>query len=213
MPLAWMPYGWGADVTTVSAADHAPEEAWGPLVERIARGDREAERLFVQHFQRGIRTLVRRHSRPNDPAIDDLIQDVIVQVIERMRLGAIKEPAALPAYVRMMIVNATTAEYRRRKLRGEGASQDGMAELAAQLDDPGDRFDDEQIGLRIRALVDALPIRRDREVLVRFYLMEHDKSSICRDLGIEASHFHRVVHRARERLRELAVKNGLTRPG
>ena len=47
---------------------------------------------------------------------------------------------------------------------------------------------------------------RDREILFRFYLAEDDKERICRDLGLTAVHFNRVLFRARERFRELYRK-------
>jgi RNA polymerase sigma-70 factor (ECF subfamily) len=184
-------------------------ETWVPLLSRIAAGERDAERSLVNHFHRGVRMLVRRHSRPGDPAIDDITQEVLFHIIERLRSGAIKDPLALPAYIRISVVNATTAEYRRRRLRGEGPVPDGIGEIAASLDDPAESLDSERAHARIRALVEELPIRRDREVLVRFYLQEIDKQQICRDLRIDPTHFHRVIHRARERLRGIVSARGL----
>ena len=54
-----------------------------------------------------------------------------------------------------------------------------------------------------------MTVPRDREILRRFYIDEEDKDSVCRQLGIEPEHFHRVVFRARERFRGLAEKAGL----
>ena len=50
---------------------------------------------------------------------------------------------------------------------------------------------------------------RDREILVRFYLQEEEKDAICRDLGLEADQFDKVLHRARARLKELLESHGL----
>jgi RNA polymerase sigma-70 factor (ECF subfamily) len=47
------------------------------LVARIAAGDRSAEASFVRRFGRGVRALVRRHCRPGDPIVEDLVQDVL----------------------------------------------------------------------------------------------------------------------------------------
>jgi RNA polymerase sigma-70 factor (ECF subfamily) len=44
---------------------------------------------------------------------------------------------------------------------------------------------------------------RDIQVLFRFYLAEHDKKQICADLGLTSMQFNLVIHRARERYREL----------
>ena len=44
---------------------------------------------------------------------------------------------------------------------------------------------------------------RDRQAPLRFYLEEEDKERICQDLRLTSLQFNRVLHRARERFREL----------
>ncbi len=60
----------------------------------------------------------------------------------------------------------------------------------------------------IRQVIQELPSERDRQVLRRFYLEEDDKDAICADLNLTSLHFNRVLHRARERFRELYKKAG-----
>ncbi|HEY2591447.1 MAG TPA: hypothetical protein VGI35_07635, partial [Steroidobacteraceae bacterium] len=52
---------------------------------------------------------------------------------------------------------------------------------------------------------------RDRGVLVRFYLEEDDKETICRDLQLTPLQFDKVLHRARRRLRTLLEASGARR--
>lgn len=171
----------------------------GDLVARIAAGDRAAETHFITTYLRGVRALVRRRCRPNDPSVEDLVQDVLSRVLERLRAGAIRDAAALPAYVQAAIAYATNAEYRtRRPIEGIEA----IADLPAS-DNPAEQLDSSRRAAILRNLLAQLPVPRDREILVRFYLEEQDKDEVCRSLGIEASHFHRVVFRARERFRQL----------
>src|SRR5688500_8552931 len=171
----------------------------GDVVARIAAVDRAAEAHFVSSYLRGVRALVRRRCRPGDPAVEDLVQDVLSRVLERLRAGAIRDAAALPAYVQATIAYATNAEYRmRRPAEGIEAIEDLPA-----TDNPADQLDSSRRASLLRNLLAQLPVPRDREILVRFYLEEQDKDEVCRSLGIEASHFHRVVFRARERFRQL----------
>jgi RNA polymerase sigma-70 factor (ECF subfamily) len=58
---------------------------------------------------------------------------------------------------------------------------------------------------RVRLVIGELGSGRDRQVIERFYLREESKSEVCRALGIDESHFRRVVFRARERLRAVLV--------
>ncbi len=179
------------------------------LMSRIAGGDRQAETAFVRQFERGVRVLVRRHCRPGDPIVDDLVQDVLSGVLERLRAGAIQDPGALPAYVQSAVIYATSAEYRRRRpMQSEVA-----IEQIPDVETPGSRFDATQLADLLRELLAGMSIARDREILRRFYLEEEDKDSVCRALAIDPSHFHRVMFRARERLRAMAELAGIRSPG
>lgn len=176
------------------------------LLTRIAGGDRVAESDFVRHYERGVRALVRRHCRPCDPVAEDLAQEVLARVLERLRAGAIREAAALPAYIQATIVYTTAAEYRSRRPT-ETVGDDLPAD-----ENPMTAASSRQLGVLLRTLLQQLPVARDREILSRFYLDEQDKEAVCRDLGIDAEHFHRVAFRARERFRELLARAGVGGP-
>ena len=191
------------------SAGHEPMAATASvepdLVARIANRDRAAENEFVRRFERGVRALVRRHCRPGDPIVDDLVQDVLTGVIERLRAGAINDSAALPGYVQAAAVYATTAEYRRRRPTQNVSALENLPDN----DSPSARLDATQLAIMLRTLLAEMPVVRDREILARFYLDEQDKDAVCRALGIDPSHFHRVVFRARERFRELLEQVGI----
>jgi hypothetical protein len=57
-------------------------------------------------------------------------------------------------------------------------------------------------------MLEEMPVARDREVLVRFYLDDEDREKICRELGLTEEHFNRVIFRARNRFRELLEHRG-----
>jgi RNA polymerase sigma-70 factor (ECF subfamily) len=175
------------------------------LILRIAQGDRQAEAEFVRQYERGVRVLVRRHCRPGDPVVDDLVQDVLSGVLERLRAGAIHDPVALPAYVQSAVVYATSAEYRRRR----PTQTDAVVEQIADNETPGTRLDATQLAGFLRDVLAGMPVARDREILRRFYLEEEDKDSVCRALAIDPGHFHRVMFRARERFRLLVEQAGI----
>lgn len=187
--------------------------AWLSWVPRIAAGDREAEAKLVEHFVDGIVAITRRHCRPGDPAVDDIVQDVICHLLERLRQGALNDARALPAYIRTAVIHACTSEYRRRRLRGEAVPYTDTLLQAPDSDDPAVALPARYLALAIRQLVSEMPVRRDREVLVRFYLEEAGKERVCEELGIDSGHFHRVIHRARERFRALLTRAGILPEG
>jgi RNA polymerase sigma-70 factor, ECF subfamily len=182
-----------------------PVGAGHSLISQIAQGDRQAEAEFVRLYERGVRVLVRRHCRPGDPVVDDLVQDVLSGVLERLRAGAIHDPVALPAYVQSAVVYATSAEYRRRR----PTQTDAAVEQMADSETPGTQLDASQLAGFLRNVLAGMPVARDREILRRFYLEEEDKDSVCRALAIDPGHFHRVMFRARERFRLLVEQAGM----
>jgi RNA polymerase sigma-70 factor (ECF subfamily) len=54
--------------------------------------------------------------------------------------------------------------------------------------------------------LDELGTPRDREILTRVYLRDEDKTDVCAALDVDATHFNRVLFRARQRFRELLVR-------
>jgi RNA polymerase sigma-70 factor, ECF subfamily len=176
------------------------------FVARIAAGDRAAEAEFVRRYEGGVRVLMRRHCRLGDPIVADLAQEVLMHVIERMRAGAVNDANALPGYVRSTVVRTASAEYRRRHDAVAGA----VMEDIAGHDNPVERHAASQLASALKALLSQMPVVRDREILSRFYLRDEDRDAVCRALGIEPDHFHRVVHRARVRFRMLLEQAGIS---
>ena len=183
----------------------SPAEDWA---RRIAAGDTAAETEFVRNYQKGVRTLVRRHSRALEPDVDDMTQEVLQVTLVALRQGRLRDAATLPAYLRGAVVMMLRAHYRKQHRRGE----DRMAALDDNLasdDDPGRNLVSLQLAELMRRLIGELGVDRDRQLLERFYLKEQTKEQVCADLGIGNDHFHRVAFRARERLRLLLEQAGV----
>jgi RNA polymerase sigma-70 factor (ECF subfamily) len=197
------------DITTEtqskSTADAAADDG---LVARIARGDAAAETQFVREYGPGVRALVRRKARAGDPNVDDYCQDVLHNVLLALRRGELRDPAALGGYVRNAVVFTVQAEYRKRARRGEDGPAIDVDQLASG-DDPARATQRLQLAQAVDRLVAELPVERDRELLRRHYRDEQDVDEVCAALGIELSHFRRVAHRARERLRVLLDRAGI----
>ena len=54
----------------------------------------------------------------------------------------------------------------------------------------------------MRELLGSLP-DRDREVLVRFYMLEQPQDVICRDMGLSETQYRLLKSRAKARLTEM----------
>lgn len=184
----------------------APAPAPGDLVLRIGSGDRRAEAELVERYGEGVLFLLCRWTRSRDEA-DDLYQETFRRGIEKIRAGEVRDPERLPAFLRGLAKNLTTDHYRRAALRGGRespieSSPEPADDMPGQL---GALLRREKIGI-VRRLLSELPLERDRQVLVRFYIQEEDKERICDDLGLSRSDFNVVLFRARRRYQLLFEK-------
>jgi RNA polymerase sigma-70 factor, ECF subfamily len=56
-------------------------------------------------------------------------------------------------------------------------------------------------------------VPRDRRLLRGYYVLDQDKEALCQELELSQEHFDRVLHRARARFRELAIKTNAIAEG
>jgi RNA polymerase sigma-70 factor (ECF subfamily) len=172
------------------------------LVRRIAAGDPSAEGALVQRYSRGILYLLRRLGVSPELA-DDLHQEAFRIVLERLRHRELDDPAGLVGFLRGTARNLVTAEYRKTARRRTDADPDGLEQAVHPA--PGQLQTvllDEEANI-VRRLIGELPTGRDQQLLMRFYVAEEEKESICSDLGLDSLHFNRVLFRARQRFKEL----------
>jgi RNA polymerase sigma-70 factor (ECF subfamily) len=156
----------------------------------------------------GLRLLITR--RAGDPQLGaDLLNDAICTAWEKWQAGQIAHPEHIAGYVFQVAINLL-----RNHRRAMGVRPDKRASVK-ELDElpsggePRDQLFQSQLGARVRKLLLEMGSARDRSVLVRFYLDEEDKDTICRDLQLTALQFDKVLHRARRRMRDLMDATGL----
>jgi len=171
------------------------------IARRIQLGDPAAEAQLVARFSRGIRVVI-RHASSDPNVAEDLFQETFRVGLERIRAGAVRDPAQLAAFLAGLARTLATEHFRRvrRSPQEDVAVLDRMAAPGtSSLDIVARR----QEARDIARTLESLPTERDREVLRRFYLTMDDKDRICDDLGLTRLQFNRVLYRARERFREL----------
>jgi RNA polymerase sigma-70 factor (ECF subfamily) len=172
------------------------------LVRRIAAGDASAEGALVQRYSRGILYLLRRLGVSPELA-EDLHQETFRIVLERLRRRELDDPAGLVGFLRGTARNLVIAENRKTARRRTDADPDGLEQAVHPA--PGQLQTvllDEEANI-VRRLIREMPTARDQQLLMRFYVAEEEKESICSDLGLDSLHFNRVLFRARTRFKEL----------
>jgi RNA polymerase sigma-70 factor, ECF subfamily len=194
----------GGGAVDVISSDHEPEEAAvaADLVRRIVAGETDAEEDLVARYRRGLLYLLSHRGALPDLA-DDLVQETFRIVIERLRHSGLTDPAGLRPFLRGTACNLLKAEVRKTARRRTWGDTGELARAVAAAPSALQALLADEKAKMVRRLIAELPTGRDRELLMRFYVREEDKETICADLGLDSLHFNRVLYRARQRFKEL----------
>jgi len=178
----------------------------GPdLVEKAKSGDSEALRELASRAY----PLVRRWAlvRTGDPAdADDLTQDVLVQVIQR--LDTFHGSARFNTWLYTVTRNASTDWFRRSGRRRRALDDPrSVASLAPDPPPSPDLAPDQGLLARvIRAFFEELP-KRQREVFDLAELQGLSSTEISERLGIEPVSVRASLFKARRTLRARILQN------
>ena len=173
------------------------------FVSRIMAGDRQAEAELIDSYGRGVRIIIRRAGAAAT-IIDDLSQETFRIVLEKIRSGDIREPERLSGFIRSVAKNLVIEHFRRVARRERLTdNEEAIRLLTTSAPNQLERLlQKEKAGIVWRVLRE-MRNERDVQVLLRYHLAEDTKEQICADLGMTSPQFNLVIHRARERYRQL----------
>lgn len=175
------------------------------LVKRIMGGDSAAEAEVVRRYNQGVAIIIDQIVRSRS-ATEDLSQDTFKIVLTKVRRGDLREPERLSGFVRSVARNAAL-DYIRRTRHSTNQETIGNAE---QIPDPAPNQLDEILKQEkaavVRRLINEMKQKRDRDLLLRYYVAEEEKDKICGDLGLTRAQFNNVIFRATARFKELYVR-------
>ena len=174
------------------------------LAIRIGQGDAVAETEPVEFYSTGLKLILLK--RTGSPQLaEDLCQDTFIIALQKLRAGKVYKPEGLAGFLRQVAVNLSIEHYRKEKRYV--TQEDGIISLRTPHTDKKAEMIDHGYATKVlQETLAQLSKSRDREILHRFYLLDEDKSQICRALDLSASHFDRVLYRAKQRMRQLIVE-------
>lgn len=179
------------------------------LVRRISAGDREAESRLVELHSRGLSYLL-LHLTGDRSLSEDLHQETLRIVLEKIRRGDLREPEKLAGFIRSTARNLSIAEFRKVARRPELEDVDAISSSAEPADPTPSQLSrvlQEEDRHCVRQVLDELRSARDRELLYRFHIAEEPKDEICDALGLNSRQFNLALHRARQRFKQLVEKS------
>lgn len=184
--------------TGLGVSAPAPDEAAsdGDLARAVSQGAGEAaEAELAGRFVRRVFLYGVRHLRDESRA-DDLAQDVMTSVIEKLRAGQVREPDRIGSFIlgtaRWMARDQQRREHRTKAVEDEaGRQQDDRAELR-------DRSDVDRVARALGELSE-----RERMVVISSFHQDHTAQEIGEALGLRPGHVRVIRHRALARLATL----------
>lgn len=175
------------------------------LVTGIYNGDKNSETEMVQKYSRQVLYILEK--RCGDPELArDICQETFMVLLEKFRKQMIDDPEKLAAYIQQTAINILIASKRKDARRQTFADSDLIDTYIDGAGSPVNDIEKMQIRKSVRDSILSLKNTRDKEILYRYYIHEHDKEEICQHLDIDFRHFDKVISRARSRLRD-AIAN------
>lgn len=172
------------------------------MVRRIIARDACAEDEMVRRYKNGIFQIIFQVVR-NHAVAEDLCQDTLMKALEKIRQGDVREPARLSGYI-LGIAKFIAIDYV-RKMRSAIKIEDVNAaeHVTDPAPDPYEQVLEKENTEIVRKIIGEMNVRRDRDVLFRYYILEEEKDKICADLRVSKEQLSRIVFRARQRYKEL----------
>jgi RNA polymerase sigma factor (sigma-70 family) len=185
------------------------ESSDADLLQRIARGDRDALAPLVERHHRRLYRIALGYLRDPDEALD-AVQETFVKAFQKA--GAWDPRAEVGAWLTRIAVNQSIDRYRRRRRRRateaplEATVGDHDARWAAAEPSAERRVLGREVSERIATALKGLPARQRAVFVLRHYNempLEEIAGTLGMSLGTVKSSLHRAVQRLRDRLQGL----------
>ena len=157
--------------------------------------DPHAEAELCRRFAPRVRLYGLRHLRDRHAA-EDLVQQVLMTTLERLRAGSLRDPERLVSFIFGMC-RMTVLELRRGAARRERLLETwGDMEEAVEATEPR-ALDERKLAGCLEGLAE-----RERSVLLASFFAEQSADTAANDLRLTAGNVRVIRHRALAKLRE-----------
>jgi RNA polymerase sigma-70 factor, ECF subfamily len=169
-------------------------------LQRLRAGDAQTHKHFAAYFNALFKVKLRaRLSSPE--AIEDVLQETFERFFVALKQGQLQHPERLGAFVNSICNNVVKELWRRDEPCVSLDDDDAQETPAAPFDLPK-KIADKQAAEKVQKVIEQLP-ERDRRVLRAIFLEERDREEVCRELGITRDDLHLLLHRARQKFKDL----------
>ncbi len=174
------------------------------LLNRIYRGDKDAEKILVGKFYKPLLFILKNQT--NDHQLSsDLCQDTFILVINKARNGEISNEKSLPSFIRSIGINLLI-DYKRKGLRQRTDTLDTFENINDESSKNIEvSFERQRLVEIVSQVINEMKTERDRQILQLTYGSNMDKKDICDELSLTSEHYDRVLSRSKLRLKQLLI--------
>jgi len=179
----------------VAIVDSSDGELARAVAARGGGGSAEAaETELYRRFAPRVRLYGRRHLRDEDAALD-LVQQVMLLTIQKLRDGAVRDLDQIASFV-LGVSRTTARDLKRREWRREKLRDVFMVTDVADAPAEDATLDVDRLETCLRRLAE-----RERMVVLLTFYAERTAGDVGHELGVKEGNVRVIRHRAVERLR------------
>jgi len=156
--------------------------------------DAAAEAELCRRFAPRIRLYGLRHLR-NEAAASDLVQDVLLMTLQKLRAREVREPERLASFI-LGTCRQVVIDGRRGGLRRERLLETFAADLSPFVDESEEALDTSRLEGCLQSLSE-----RERAVLMMSFYDDQSAGAVGVELRLSAGNVRVIRHRGIERLR------------
>jgi RNA polymerase sigma factor (sigma-70 family) len=177
---------------------------WRVLVAQVKAGEDAGMEQLYKLFSRGIRYYLCRQLGPQE--LEDKVHDTFLIVVNAIKRGDLREPERLMGFVRTIVRRQVAAyiEQAVHNRREQTDLENGVA-VADRTRNPEQEAMIRQKAELMKSVLQALS-QRDRDILVRFYLLEQSQDQICREMSLTETQFRLLKSRAKAKFGDIGKK-------
>jgi RNA polymerase sigma factor (sigma-70 family) len=165
---------------------------------RLRNNDEATARHFYKHFRKAVGSMLfRKFYRQRE---EDLADEVMAAVMQRVMEGEPREGAMLAAYVRGVCGNFIRMEIERRRSRPQCGHAD-LDQIAAKRKTPEESARAGEVGQAVWAVLGTLRVSH-RNILLDVFYHELDRDEVRQKYGKTPAQMRQILFHARRRFQK-----------
>lgn len=168
------------------------------IIGLILAGDSRGEEMLYTALTKGLRYLAIR--KLGHEQADECVHDTFIALLEKIKAGALREPAALFKYARVILERKIGVIYDERRKQPNDVDFETIANTRS--DGAPSSYQDLETAMKTRIMQQGLSLlqTREREILVRFYLQEQTQEQIRSEMGLTETQYRLLKSRSKQKL-------------